>query len=83
VRESDGLSYNYELEGCDGTDATIVAQAYCEIQVATLRLAPFSLDWGSSVYVTIVAYNFYGDSLTSEPGNGAIIITYPDAPINL
>jgi hypothetical protein len=25
----------------------------------------------------------YGDSLISDEGNGAIILTYPDAPINL
>lgn len=31
----------------------------------------------------IVATNIYGDSATSAAGNGAIIITYADAPINL
>jgi hypothetical protein len=30
-----------------------------------------------------VATNSYGDSATSQAGNGAIIITYADAPINL
>jgi len=44
---------------------------------------PFSLAWGSSVVAKVVAYNLYGDSLTSESGNGAVIITYSDAPINL
>jgi hypothetical protein len=44
---------------------------------------PFSLPWGSSIVAKVVAYNYYGDSLTSEPGNGAILITYPDAPLNL
>jgi hypothetical protein len=31
----------------------------------------------------VQAYNSYGDSTISEAGNGAIIYTYPDAPINL
>lgn len=48
-----------------------------------MREAPFSLPWGSSVWVKLIAFNFYGDSNISEPGNGAVIITYPDAPINL
>ena len=44
---------------------------------------PFSLAWGSSVVTKVVAYNLYGDSLLSESGNGAVIITYADAPLNL
>jgi hypothetical protein len=51
--------------------------------VQTLREEPFSLDWGDSVYATIIAVNDYGDSATSQPGNGAVIITYADAPINV
>lgn len=31
----------------------------------------------------MLAYNFYGHSAESAPGNGAIILTYPDAPLNL
>ena len=41
------------------------------------------MPWGSSVYATITAYNVVGDSDASEPGNGAIILTIPDAPTNL
>jgi hypothetical protein len=39
--------------------------------------------WGDSVHAKIVAVNIYGDSIDSEVGNGAIIITYPDAPLYL
>jgi hypothetical protein len=39
--------------------------------------------WGSSIYARIVATNILGSSYVSEEGNGAIILTYPDAPINL
>jgi hypothetical protein len=48
-----------------------------------LVIAPFNLPWGSSIYATITAANIVGDSLASEPGNGAIILTNPDAPLNL
>jgi hypothetical protein len=37
--------------------------------------------WGSSVYAKVIAINVYGKSAQSESGNGAIIITYPDAPL--
>jgi hypothetical protein len=43
---------------------------------------PFNLAWGSSISAKIIAYNAYGDSDYSELGNGAIITTYPDPPIN-
>jgi hypothetical protein len=44
--------------------------------------APFSLNWGAGVYAKIVATNIYGSSTESAVGNGAVLITYPDAPIN-
>jgi hypothetical protein len=48
-----------------------------------LIAAPFSLDWGASVYAKVIATNIKGDSLESDAGNGAIIITSPDSPANL
>jgi hypothetical protein len=53
------------------------------MDVLTLRTAPFSLPWGSSIYAKIIATNVYGDSLISQAGNGGVIMTYPDAPISL
>ena len=41
------------------------------------------MDWGSSVHAKVVAYNVYGDSDESPVGNGAIILTSPDPPVNL
>ena len=55
----------------------------CFLPVATLRSEPFSLDWGDSVFAKVVAVNSYGNSLESSEGNGAKIITAPDAPENL
>ncbi len=48
-----------------------------------LRDAPFFLDWGTSVFAKVIATNIVSNSLTSPAGNGAIILTAPDAPINL
>lgn len=48
-----------------------------------MKSAPFSHAWGSSISVYIVATNAYGDSAPSARGNGAIIITKPDAPTHL
>jgi hypothetical protein len=55
----------------------------CTVPVAALRTAPFNLDWGDSVKVKIVATNSYGDSLVSELGGDAILVTTPGAPISV
>lgn len=41
------------------------------------------MPYGSSIVVKLIAYNNYGDSEESDPGNGAVILTYPDAPVNV
>jgi hypothetical protein len=41
------------------------------------------MDWGSSIYAKVAASNIYGISEYSESGNGAIIVTVPDAPISV
>ena len=51
--------------------------------ISAIRAEPFYLEWGVSVYAKIVATNIVGDSLTSAEGNGATILTVPDAPINI
>lgn len=45
--------------------------------------SPYSLAWGSSVYAKVIAINKYGPSISSDVGNDAKIITYPDAPVLL
>jgi hypothetical protein len=81
--ESDGVAYNLELNDCDAGEDTIRDAKQCTVLVSTLGGAPFSLDWGTSVFAKVVAYNVYGDSEISDAGNGAIIITYADAPLDL
>lgn len=39
--------------------------------------------WGDSVYARVKAINIVGESQFSDIGNGANMITSPDAPINV
>ena len=48
---------------------------------SSMRASPFELPWGSSVFVKVSAQNIRGTSAFSTPNNGAIILTYPNAPI--
>lgn len=43
---------------------------------------PFNLPWGASVWAKVVAINIKGSS-ESTKGNGAVIVTKPDAPVDL
>jgi len=80
IGQSDLTTYSTELTHCDSSSSTTTT---CTIPVTVLRASPFSLSWGSSVYAKVLASNIYGNSLVSSEGNGAIITTTPDAPINL
>jgi len=84
VRQNDGVTFTLELDDCDGTTSqTIISETQCTVKVSTLRDAPFNLPWGASVFVKVLAFNSYGDSEVSDAGNGAVIITYADAPVSL
>ena len=48
-----------------------------------LTTTPYSLAWGNHVFAKVAAINIFGISVVSLEGNGAKIITYPDAPILL
>lgn len=83
MRTADEITFSLELTYCDGSLEAIRNSLQCVIPILSLRSAPFNLVWGDSVHAKIVAVNIYGDSIDSEVGNGAIIITYPDAPLYL
>jgi hypothetical protein len=55
----------------------------CTVPISTLKSSPFNLPWGSSVFVKVNAINIVGTSNYSTAGNGAIILTQPDSPLNL
>jgi hypothetical protein len=82
VRKSD-LTYSTETMNCDGSKTTIISSTRCTIPLNTLTAAPFSLSLGNIVFAKVIAYNYYGDSATSQVGSGAVIVLVPDAPINL
>jgi hypothetical protein len=82
-RQKDGVTYTEENVECIGTDVQVVTARQCSMQLATLKTAPFALTQGDSVWVRIVAINSYGESPQSEPGNNAVILNVPDAPIEL
>ena len=51
--------------------------------ISDLIKAPYHHVWGASIWANVIAQNVIGDSIVSDDGNGAIILTYPDAPIDL
>jgi len=71
------------MTNCDGSTAEIVSTNSCLVPILLLIESSYLLPWGSSIQAKVQAYNFYGYSIESAVGNGAIILTYPDAPINL
>ena len=80
VRKSDGVSYAEDLTDCNRLALPTVT---CTIPVITLKTTPFEIPWGDHIWAKVIAINAYGNSLTSDAGNGAEIITYPDSPIQL
>lgn len=48
-----------------------------------MRASPYSHPWGATIWAKVKAINIVGESEFSEEGNGAIIKTLPDPPINL
>ena len=82
IKQSDG-EFAESLATCDGTDTIVISAAECSIPIDTLRSAPFNHDWGASIYAKVIATNVVGSSLASDVGNGALILTTPDPPVNL
>jgi hypothetical protein len=80
IIQNDAEAFSTELTYCDRSLSTSTT---CTIPVTVLRASPFSLNWGTSVFAKVVATNIYGNSIESVAGNGAVITTTPDAPINL
>lgn len=83
IMTGDGITFAIDSVNCNGTNPTIVAALTCTVPVNVLRVSPFSIDWGSSIWATVAASNKVGHSADSLPGNGAIMLTSPDAPLNV
>jgi hypothetical protein len=80
IKEIGTETYTLENTDCDGTQASVISNQYCHIDISTL-IASFNLDGGDSVYAKVVAVNSYGETDQSVAGNGAMHTRIPDAPI--
>ena len=78
-----GTNLSFYAGTCDQTTAVQLTTLVCTIPIADILVSPFNLAWGVSVYAKVIAVNVYGESIESDEGNGATILTIPDAPTNL
>jgi len=83
IRHRDEVSYSTELTNCNGATPAVLNFRTCSIPISVLRSDPFTIDWGSSIHAKVRATNIKGSSAYSADGNGAIILTVTDAPVNL
>lgn len=81
VLKQDSLAF--AQVACDEMTDNVIQTTTCTVPINQLKNPPFNLAWGASIQANIVAVNKYGQSLVSDAGNGAIILTIPDAPVNL
>lgn len=83
IRHYDLVNFSEEYENCASDDSIILANRQCSVPVADLVSSPYNLGWGQSVYAKVAAINIVGESVYSVEGNGAVILTVPDHPLNL
>jgi hypothetical protein len=83
IKHNDGITYTEELSHCNGQEVAIIDNHSCDVLISDLIQSPYHHPWGSSIYAKIIAINIVGNSLISDEGNGAIILTIPDAPADL
>jgi hypothetical protein len=79
IRESDGITFTEDLTDCNRLTSAALS---CTLPVASLTTTPYTIAWAESIYAKVAAINVYGISLVSDEGNGALIYTYPDAPVS-
>jgi len=79
IKQKDG-GFSIDYNNCD---MLLSSSVTCSVPASALVAEPFSLDWGDSVIAKVLAVNAYGDSLESAEGNGAVILTYPGAPLDI
>ena len=77
------LTYTIQSAYCDGSISQVISQKSCTIPASILHTSPYSLAWGTEVYAKVSASNIYGNSGLSLVGNGGILVSVPDAPVNL
>lgn len=80
IREDDSTTdFSEDTTYCDGSDATVISNMFCQIPFTTLTASPFNLDVTEEVVVKVTAQNGRGWGATSsESSGGATIETVPD-----
>lgn len=76
-------TFSEQLTYCNGQNAALVTSLTCTIPLITLQGSPYSLLLGDSIYAVVTASNVYGESSISSEGNGATVVTVPNAQIGL
>ena len=82
IEKSDG-NFQSNPTYCDGTNSAIISARSCSIPALAINGSPYLKAWGSSIWAKVSATNAYGTSDFSTLGNGAVIVTVPDAPRNV
>lgn len=72
-RQKDGI-YSEIMTECDGTQALIITNLYCEVEMVTLRSAPFNLVEGDLIVVIVEALNVIEYSVPSLPNTAGELV---------
>jgi len=84
IRTSNSAVYATTAD-CDGSASAVAAARYCDVLMATLVGAPFSLTQGGAVIATVRAANVVGWSTSASPPNAGMAVTIktiPPAPVS-
>jgi len=49
-RQNDDTTYAEVGISCDGSQSSVVSSRFCSVPIATLKAAPFEVDWGKTAY---------------------------------
>jgi hypothetical protein len=82
ILRSDGTTYTPAT--CNVTSISCTTGCTCNVAIASLKTAPYSLSNGANVFAKVLATNAFGNSAYSSAGNGAVLpsdSSIPDAPI--
>jgi hypothetical protein len=75
-----GATYAAVAE-CDGSSPTFLSNLYCDVDLASLAIAPFSLELGDEVIARVRAQNSLGlGEWSADSTSGGLFVTVPADP---
>lgn len=80
-RTSDGVTYDEEKLGCDGSNADIMTALSCTFPLSNLLLSPLNLVAGDPLWIKVRVGNGHGDSEDSPINNSQTMVTLPSTPV--